>query len=382
MAVIVPTSAEVNLELAEATMPQYWKDAADLTKRGRIQFTLLEELGLMEFNVDTSFAMIWRVINKLPDVTPQGGSTSVVFDENTSLTSLEVDLRGYRATDRWDHKNWLTNRGKSTQIVNIYDHKSKMLLKAMRKMVNADFYIDGYASGNSNRYIGLNSFMGAGTVTSADRVAMPDDSYAGKSTVLGAYGGAYSDDLDAADQYNAALNSDWPDGVGSEEFDFLSPLLVNYLSSAWETGSRWILNCEEVLRFAMDVQQNRGATLEDTNAPPLALMGRRMFTEFKEYFSNRNQQQVQIPEAVDLGFPEVLNFEGTWCAFDYDCPSREVYLMHPGAIEYFSPQDDMFDVFGPEWSLTDMAFLYLVSNYANFRFQPKLFAKLAPYAAA
>jgi len=384
MADVLPTSSNEAIELVRAQAPHYWRDAADLTIRGRVWLTMMEEYGMMDFNVDASYAGVWNVITRLPDVIPQGDSTEVVFEEHDSLDQLQVDLRGYRATDRLGHKNWLMNQGSKNRIINLYDHKSTQLLKAMRKMVGADFFIDGYATGNSNRYIGINSFTGVdlGNTVVGDRVATPSDTYGNRSTVLGNYGGSWSTDLAAADRYNTYLANDWPDGQGAEQYDSFTFLPVNYTSTGWTSGNTWRTNCEEVLRFTIDVQANRGAVLADSNAPELFLCGRRMFTDLKEYFSARNQIMQPVQEAIDLGFPEVLNFEGTWIAFDYDCPVDEGYLMNPGAMEYFSPQSDLFDVFGPEWSLPDMSFLYLVSNYANFRFQPKLFAKVAPYVSA
>lgn len=383
MAEVLPTSSTEGVELVHSHAPQYWRDKSDLTIRGRIWLYLMEMYGTMEFNVDASYAGVWNIMNKLPDVVPQGDSATITFDEHNSMDQLTVDLRGYRATDRLGHKNWLINRGNQNRIVNIYDDKSENLLKAMRKMINADLYIDGYAANNTNRYIGLNSFMGysSGNTAVTDRLAYPSDTYGGKSTELGALGGTAESGVTGAETYNANFSSHFPDETFSEEYDCLTPLLVNYTSSAW-TNSTWKTNCEEVLRFAIDVQANRGAASDESNSPNLAMSGRKLFTDFKEYFSARNQIIQPVANAIDLGFPETLNFEGTWLTFDYDCPSTECYLMNPGSMEYFSPQDDLFDVFGPEWNLSAMSFLYLVSNYGNFRWQPKMFAKLAPFAAA
>ncbi len=49
-------------------------------------------------------------------------------------------------------------------------------------------------------------------------------------------------------------------------------------------------------------------------------------------------------------------------------------------MELFTPQSQLFDVEGPEWSTPDQAFLYIVSLFGNMRFQPKFFAKMKNYA--
>lgn len=379
MADVLPTTSNEHLELINASAPVYWKEASDLTRRGRIWLALMEQFGLMEFNADISYAGVWQFLYKLPEVVPQGDSASITFDEHTSLARLEVDLRGYRSTSRLSHKQWLQNRGSESKLVDLFDHRNQQLLRAMRKMINHDFYIDGYATNNVNRYIGINSFHGAGACAAGDKVARNNDNYGGQSTVQGALGGTWSSGY--ATPPNATLANDWPLGQGSEEYDPLSSLLVNETSTAWDSGSTWKTNCEEVLRWTHMAQANRGAVLEDANYPPLCLMDVKSAIEFREYFAVRNNQWIPIPEAVDLGFPETLYFEGMWITHDYDCPAGEKHLFNPGGCEYFSPQSDLFEVYGPEWSLTDMAFLYLVSNYANFRWQPKLFSKIYPIAA-
>lgn len=378
---VLPASTDEAVSVVRSVVPNYWRDASDMAIRGRVAFSVCAEAGNMEVNVDGSFASIWNVITSLPDVIPHGDSATITFEDNEYMEQLSVDIRGYLATDKMGHKNWLMSRGAANRIVDVYNQKSERLLMAMRKMMNADLYIDGNATANLNRYLGMNSFMGinTGNTTAADRIAYPSDTYGGQSTALGALGGSWSSDLAVAQRNNAALANDWPDNQGSEEYDALTFLPVNYTSTAWQGGNEWKYNCEEVLRWAIDVQANRGATLGSTNYPPLLLCGRRMWTELKQYFSARNQVIQPVKEAIDLGFPEVIYFEGVWICHDYDCPSGEAYLMHPEGFHYFTPQDDLFEVYGPQWHMPTMSILYLVSNYGNYRWQPKLFAKFADF---
>lgn len=379
MATVLPTSSDEYLELVRANAPKYFKGESDLTFRNRVWLALMEKYGVIEYGVDTSYACVWDVIYRLPEVSTFGDSGDINFDEHSALQQLTVNVRGYKATDRLPKKQYLLNRG-STRISDLYKGKSERLLKAMRYNLCSEVYTDGYATGATHRLIGIESFVGSGTVAAGDRVAMCDDSYGGLTTDLGDYGGTWSDSGVAANQYNSTLSNDWPYGQGSSEYDFISPLLVNYSSTAWPSGSTsFIDNCEDVLRFAILAQRHRGA-LEGGSAPLVNLMGTRLYNDVLTYYSARNIQQIQIPDAVDLGFPETINFEGAWLTHDYDCGANVGYIIQPDMMEFFTPQSQLFEVEGPEWSTPDQAFLYIVSMFGNMRFQPKFFGKFAAYA--
>jgi hypothetical protein len=380
VATVLPTSSDEYLELVRANAPKYFQGESDLTFRSRIWMALMEKYGVIDYGVDTSYACVWDVIYRLPEVSTFGDSGDINFDEHSALQQLTVNVRGYKATDRLPKKQYLLNRG-STRISNLYKGKSERLLKSMRHNLCSEIYTDGYATGNTHRLIGLESFLGSGTVAAGDRVAKTDDSYGGLTTDLGDYGGTWSDSGVAASQYNATLSNDWPYGQGSPEYDFISPLLVNYSSTAWPSGSTsFIDNCEDVLRFAILAQRHRGA-IEGSGTPLVNLMGTRLYNDVLTYYSARNVQHIPVPDAVQLGFPETINFEGAWLTHDYDCGANVGYIIQPDMMELFTPQSQLFEVEGPEWSTPDQAFLYIVSMFGNMRFSsPKFFGKLAAYA--
>lgn len=380
MATVLPTSSDEHVELVRASAPKYFKGESDLTFRNRMWLALMEKYGVIDYGVDTSYACVWNVVNKLPDVSTFGDSGDINFDEHSALAQLTVNVRGYKATDRLPKKQYLLNKGNKTKISNLYRMKSEHLLKAMRYNVCAEVYTDGYATNNTHRFIGLESFMGAGTVAAGDRIAMTSDTYGGLSTALGNAGGTWSDSGVAASQYNSTLSNDFPFGQGSSEYDYVSPLLVNWSSTAWpSTSTSFVDNCEDMLRFTILAQRHRGA-LEGSTAPLVALFGTGLYNDFLTFYSARNHQQIPIPEAVELGFPETINFEGSWISHDYNCEVNTGYLLAPEMMELFTPQGQLFDVEGPEWSTPDQAFLYIVSLFGNLRFQPKFFAKMKNYA--
>src|SRR6185312_4889777 len=96
---------------------------------------------------------------------------------------------------------------------------------------------------------GLPSFLGdsgnsltinTGTPRSknaADIVVVPGDNYAGLTTGLGDYGGSW--------------NGAWPNsGDGDDAYDFNSPALINYTSTAFGgAGNVWSTNATAALRY-------------------------------------------------------------------------------------------------------------------------------------
>jgi hypothetical protein len=271
----------------------------------------------------------------------------------------------------------------STQITDEYREKTKRLLKRINQVLCGELYIDGYAANNTNRLCGVNSFLGDnGSTVAADRLAVPSDTYAGKSTALDALGvGGYSANAPAARQYNTALANDFPLGQGPAEYDYLSPLLVNYTSTAWKSGqASWLDNCEEVLRFTRIAQTHRGAMAEDESAPFVHMLGSDLYFDFLTFYSARNRQIVPHKAADNLGFGDTMNFEGAMVHHEYDCPASEGYGIVPTMIELFHVGDNLFHAEGPEWSIERMAYLYLIYMFGNMRFQPRYFAKYAAYA--
>jgi hypothetical protein len=101
------------------------------------------------------------------------------------------------------------------------------------------------------------------------------------------------------------------------------------------------------------------------------MLGQQLYQEFKTFYSSRNRQDIPVPDAVDLGLPEVLYFEGAWVTHGYECESTEFYLICPDMVELFSPQSMLMEPEGPTWNMQVQAHLYIVSMFGNMRWHPK-----------
>jgi hypothetical protein len=278
-------------------------------------------------------------------------------------------------------KQKLMNSGPE-QIDDLYKNKSKRLGKRMRQTISRELYTDGYAANNGNRFIGINSALGvaAGT-TAADLVALPDDQYGGLDTDPGAYGGSWTSDL--ATPPNAALGTDWPLGRGTSEYDYVTPLPVNYGSTAWPSGqSGWANNCEDVLRFARITQTNRGAKDENASAPFMHMISADLYRDFLTFYSARNRQIVPHAEASNLGFGDTMNFEGDMVHYEWDCDPATGYGITPSMIEMFVMHGQLIESIGPELAIEKAGYLYLTYCFGNMRLQPKFLSVYKDYAAA
>lgn len=377
MATLVPSSSAEHVATVKATAPRYFKKASDLTMRRRLWLAMLERYGVVEYNAD-SFSTTWDVEYSEPEVRSYGDAGDQTFAEHDALQQLTVNVRGYTTTDKLTKKQRLMNKGKS-QIYNLYEKKSKNLLKAIRKKFHRELYIDGYATNNDDRLIGIESFMGTdGNTVVGDIVANPSDTYGGLSTALGAISGSWDSDL--ATSPNATIATDWPYGRGDVEYDFIAPKPFNYGSSSWSSGNtNWLDNCEDVLRTAGIVC----ATLtDDEDTPMVHMLDSKMYADFCTYWSARGRIIHPHKESEDLGFGRTLNFEGAMVHFEYDCPPGVGYGLSPTMMELFSMEDTLFVPDGPSWSIEKKAWLYEVGFFGNLRFQPKYFAKYANYASA
>lgn len=375
MASVVPTSSNEHVAVVKATAPKYFKEASDLTFRRRLWLAMIEKYGQVEYNA-SSYSTVWDVEYSQPTVRQYGDAGDQEFVQHDALLQLHVDVRGYTVTDRLTKKQELMNKGQE-QIYNLYKKKSENLLKALTDKFCGELYVDGNASGNENRLLGIQSFLGDdGATVAADIVARCSDTYAGQSTTQQAQGGNWS--TNRATSPNATIATDWPFGSGDTEYDCLSPLLVNYSSTSWSSGqTAWSDNCEEVLRFARIVMAAKNG---DERVPFLHMLDSSLYNDFLNFYSARNRIIVPHKESEDLGFGNVMQFEGAAVHFEFDVPADTGFGITPNQMELFSLQPQLFVPDGPEWSITKKGWLYEAGFFGNMRFQPKYFAKYSAFA--
>jgi hypothetical protein len=363
--------------IIETTRHKYMKGASDLTVRKRLLLAMLKRRGRIEYNCSGD-ELRWDVEFSEPPVSAYGDGGVVDFSNHDAYRQLGIDWRGYIATDTMSKKQERMNRGEEA-IVNVFQNKANKLRKSIMNNFAGEVYRSGSSAGRENNIHGLETFMTAGTVTAADRIAAPNTTYGttNLSTALGAYGGDWSSALTTPN--NASIGTDWPDGSGASEYDFLSPKLVNWSSTNWGTGSTtWEANAWRVVSQVITWLTLTG---DSDGMPTLLPMASNLFQGYKNAQETKTRINVPHKEAQDLGFGMVLNQDGVGIYPDFDCPVNTAYALNLNQMMLCSLFPELFWMEGPDKDpRTAWSWLFGIGFYGNAKYQPKHFGKIFNYA--
>lgn len=370
-------AADEWIGLVSATRPKYMKGASDMTLRKRLLLAMLKKRGRIGYNASGT-ELVWQLEFSQPPISQNGDGAVIDFSNHRAYRQVSVDWRGYVGTDTLTQKQNLMNRGEE-QLVNLFQSKSNNLRKSIGDTFAGEIYKDGEATGRENSIHGLETFMGSGTCAATDRIAQPSDTYGlGQlSTQLGAYGGSWTSALTT--KPNATIATDWPDGSGSVEYDFNSPKLVNWSSSAWGTSSTtWEANAWRVVSQTITWLTTTGG---EDGMPSLGAMSPDLFQGYKNAQEVKTRITVPHKESQDLGFGQTLNQDGVALYPDFDCPVGTGYFINVSQMMIHSLTPELFWMEGPDKDpRSNWSYLWGIGFWGNAEFKPKHFAKIAAYA--
>jgi hypothetical protein len=365
---------------AQVTRERYIPQVVETLVRGRLLTAMLRKRGRFKMN-ETGDQLTWPVEYKQTQPRQLGDGQPLVFTRKDHHKQAGIDFRSYYAEDLITHINERQNRGPEA-MVKLIGTKLESLKRSMGDFWNSQLYVDGYASGNEQKMHGFESFAGTSTTTTADKIAKPGDTYAGVSTAVGAAGGSWSSDLSTSP--NASIASDWPFGGGANgqldsHYDYWSPKLWNWSSTAWGTGgTTWRDNCLSVLRTAIEVQQRLCGS---EGRPDLFLTESQMAIDIKDKLETRLRIQSPHKESMDLGFASTINYDGLGIDTDYSCPVNSGYGLSLNNLSICSQHDELFKSWGPEWQTDRLAYIFLCIFLGNAKYtSPKFFFEAKNYA--
>lgn len=367
-----------HLQMIASTITEYAKGASDETIRERILLALMQRYGKITYD-HAGKDCAWQVEYSQPNLHQAGDGTEYVFDEHVADKQLTLPWRGYYMSDRLTEKQRLMNRG-AQALINLYAEKGPRLLKAIKNKFGGELYKDGNSTGRENAIHGFESCLAEGTTVAADKVAKPNDSYAGLSTALGAYGGAWSANLGTSP--NASAATDWPFGNSSTpEYDFISPKMFNASSTNYPGGAspnnKWSVNCEYVLRDAVLTVRNTTGGKD----PLLVVMGVDWYSQLENVLAARFRTTTPTKESDDLGFGgTTLQFEGATIHTDFDCPAGTAYGIKVGTPELACLYGQLFNAEGPEKDFVSNSYLFRVGFFGNLKLKPRHMLKIKEYA--
>jgi hypothetical protein len=269
----------------------------------------------------------------------------------------------------------LENRS-AQALVNVAGKMASRLLTSMEQYLAKEWSVDGYAAGNELRFHGLESFMGTNgtvnkttgaqrTANAEDPFAYPSDTYAGLSTVLGAYGGSQA-------------SGAWPNGYADPEFDFFSPVICNYTSSYFG-GSTWAANCTKAVREALH-QTRRNDSQEDQI--DMVLLDRRLFIDFLNTLDAKERVIVSRTNGLrSYGFTDVFELDGVEISGENSIPANTGYGLSIGNMELLCMEGQLLNSEGPFYDEITQQYRYVVSTLGNLKFKsPRNFFKLISLA--
>ncbi|WP_339803452.1 phage major capsid protein [uncultured Marinobacter sp.] len=340
---------------------------------------LLESAGRVNYN-NSGEGFDWPVQYRLHKVEGNTGETQRNFARRNLWKTASLEFRGYQTTDAMYYREFRSNKGPEG-IVKVFDNFVQRLETSMTQAFGGEYYVDGSASGNEQSWHGLESmFVLNGTVNStsgaqrsanaADIVGYPNDSYAALSTVLGNYGGE-----NESGQY-------WPDGIADGEYDFWSPLVVNYTTTHADLPSStntWAGQGDEALRYAIiNSQRNASKTGQITNI----LLARDLYMGLLNIIDDKERIAISNETSLRaLGFKQTVNFDGIEVSWEAGIESGVGYGLNYDNIELKSMDESLLRSEGPEYDIHSQAFVAAVSTLSNLKFSsPRNFFKLAALA--
>lgn len=364
---------------AATTLANHIREVEESMLRNYQMGALLEAGGRVNYN-NSGEGFDWPVQYRLHKVEGNTGETQRNFARRNLWKTASLEFRGYQTTDSMYYREFRSNKGPEG-VVKVFDNFVERLETSLTQGLGGEYYVDGSASGNEQSWHGLESiFVLNGTVNStsgaqraanaADIVGYPNDTYAALSTVLGNYGGE-----NESGQY-------WPDGIADAEYDFWSPLVVNYTTSHADLPSStntWAGQGDEAMRYAIiNAQRNTSKNGQITNI----LLARDLYMGLLNIIDTKERIQISSEQSLRaLGFKNVLNFDGIEVSWEAAIASGVGYGINYDNMELKSMDESLLRSEGPEYDIHSQSFNAVVSTLSNLKFSsPRNFFKLAALA--
>lgn len=330
----------------------------------------------------------WEVRYRNTPISSNTGESPRTFARQNLWKKAELNYRGYTTTDSIFKREMLENRGQQA-LVNVASKMASRLQESMEQYLASEVYVDGDKAGNENRFNGLESFLGAlvvsstvqginpttgaiGNIAATMPFAAPGDTYAGLRTDLGYYGGSQIDPA-------------WPNGKADPEYDFYSPVLVNWSSTFWTTSAglsgsaAWGANCVAATREGIH-QCKRNDTRE--SAIDMVILDRKLYIQYLNALDSKERAIVTRENGLrSYGFTDVFEQDGVEISTEYAVPANTGYGISIGNMELRCMESTLMTAEGPFYNEELQSYRYAVSVLANMKFKsPRNFFKLFNYA--
>mgnify|MGYP001606044922 FL=1 len=360
--------------IVNTTIREYVRGETVNVLRNRKVTAMLKSKGRISLN-HSGDGIDWKIRYKRAPLIGYADTDTLTFSRRDRWKTAFLDWRGYAIVDSMTKQEKLKN--KSTEaIVKIYDSLTRNLMEDAEDQFGDEFYIDGYASGNSRRMHGIESFMGNTGVRTTVPIAVADDAYANLDTDEGAYGGTWT--------------GNWPIGTGDAHYDFWTPLLIDYTSAitpssanvGWSASTKtWANTCVEAVRFAIiHSRKNKSAK----GMLDFILLNDELFRNFIEQQAAKERLNATRGQKAGglsaLGFDDTFNFDGVEVTYEYGVASNLGYGWNIDQMELKSLQGELFVPEGPDYDIASKSWRFSIDFFGNICFNPRFFTKFKNYS--
>lgn len=351
-------------------------------------FAMLESSGNVIMN-QSGRGFDWNVRFRNAPVTGNTGDTPRTFSRVNMWKRAELPWRGFTTTDSIYRREMLENRGQQA-LVDVAGKMAERLQESLEQHLSYQPYRDGNAAGAENDFHGLESFLGFdGTISeavgagaadkrtssnTADRYGYADDTYAGLSTRLGFYGGGRI----------GAGTGVWPNVPVDPEFDYYSPLVINYNATSFNSlataKGNWKVNCVQAIREGI-----HGTKRNDTKEAQIdmVVLDRQLYIQFLNQYNDKERIAITKEGGLKaMGFSDVTTMDGIEVCSEYAVPPGRGYGLSIGNMELRCLENQLMVAEGPFFSEETQSYRYACSTLGNFKFKsPRSFFTLAPVTA-
>lgn len=350
--------------IVNSTIKKYIREREINILRNRKLTALLKKKGRITFNWSGT-AMDWKVKYKRVRLTPFADGDTLEFSRKDRNKIATLDWRGYSATDSMTKGEFLQNRS-TEAIVKLYSEISQDLIDDMEDAFGEEFYVNGYAPQNAKRIHGIESFMQA-TQNAGNGAGTPTGSFAGLSCVPGYYGGTWSPGSQPA----------WPNGKGDAQYDFWSPIVVDYGDTMFSSTPTWAANCVDAVSFAI-IKGKKSKSAK--GMLDVIMIDDEMYRQYLK--QQRTKERILVERTgeksplVALGFSDVINQDGTDITWEYGITQGAGYGFNTDMMELRSQQAQVFVPEGPDQDIATKSWRFSVDFFGNCVWNPKFQIKL------
>lgn len=380
------TSVEFS-RIINTTIRNYLRIEEDCVIRRRLLLAMLKSKGRILYRQGGD-GFQWQVRFRRAKAQTNNGMQVLAFQAENRWQRAFLDYQGYAITDAMPKREQLKNQS-AAALISVYKRLIPLLMEDLEDQFSEEIYIDANAANNGYRMSGLETMFetnGTINVTSgaqrtanaADPCGYPNSTYASLSTALGSFGGSWGEGT-----AQSTISTTWPSSRGDPEYDFWSPVIVNYTSSAfgqtaWWTESTSVGNAVVATRFAIQkMKRNSKATI------PLVLMDNDLYRLYLDGLTSLQRVIVSTEglKARQFGFADSTYQDGAEITSEYGIPPAVGYGIDLESMQLMSMQGQLFEAEGPEYDMSTRSSRVAVDCLGQFKFKtPRAFFKLVSLA--